>query len=139
MKKTTILLLLIVAAMQVSAQRKFDPARFKADLHRYITVEAALTQAEAEKFFPLYDEMKDKQRELHRASHAFFRQNANSDAACRSLIVQRDKAELQMKVIEKKYHEKFLQVLPPMKVYKILYAEAKFHRQAFKKAAQKDD
>ena len=89
--------------------------------------------------FPLYDEMKDKQRELHRASHAFFRQNANSDAACRSLIVQRDKAELQMKVIEKKYHEKFLQVLPPMKVYKILYAEAKFHRQAFKKAAQKDD
>ncbi len=64
MKKTTILLLLIVAAMQVSAQRKFDPARFRADLHRYITVEAALTQAEAEKFFPLYDEMKDKQREL---------------------------------------------------------------------------
>ena len=126
MKKTTILLLLIVAAVQVSAQRKFDPARFRADLHRYITVEAALTQAEAEKF-------------LHRASHAFFRQNANSDAACRSLIVQRDKAELQMKVIEKKYHEKFLQVLPPMKVYKILYAEAKFHRQAFKKAAQKDD
>ena len=54
MKKTTILLLLIVAAMQVSAQRKFDPARFRADLHRYITVEAALTQAEAEKFFPLY-------------------------------------------------------------------------------------
>ena len=42
-----------------------------------------------------------------------------------------------LKELQKKYHEKFMQILPPKKVYDILKAEDRFHRQMFKRAADR--
>lgn len=41
-------------------------------------------------------------------------------------------------MIQKTYHEKFLQILPAKKVYDILNAEDRFHRQMFKRTANKN-
>lgn len=138
MKRIIFVLALIICNLSINAQEKrFDYVKFRIDLHKYIVSEAHLTQAEADKFFPLYDEMKNKQRSLHRQIRALIRQKPSSDAACRTAIVKRDGIEVQMKQLESKYHEKFLKVISPSKLYDVLDAEGRFHRQTFEKTIRK--
>ena len=47
------------------------------------------------------------------------------------LIQKSDECELQLKEIQQQYHKKFMKVLPASKVYDVLRAEEKFHRQIF--------
>lgn len=136
-KRIVLLITLSVGVMTVVAQEKFNPTQFRANLHKRIVIEAQLSQEEAEKFFPVYDEMKDKQRAIHKQMKELSKQKPASDAACKSAILKRDKFELQMKQLESSYHDRFLKILSPSKVYDILRAESKFHRETFRKMAKK--
>ena len=51
---------------QPQQRGKFNPEMYKAKLESYITGEAGFTPAEAQAFYPIYHEMKDKQRQLQR-------------------------------------------------------------------------
>jgi hypothetical protein len=48
-------------------------------------------------------------------------------------IKERDDIDLEMKHIQKTYHERFLDLLPASKVYAVLKAEDKFYRHAFRR------
>lgn len=133
MKRIILSFLLVVCAISMSAQHRFDPVKFRAELHQFIIAEVDLTPAEQKKFFPLYDEMRDKQHALHEKAMAIRKQNPGTEAACRSAITQRDNLDVQMRDIERSYHQKFMKVLPATKVYKILTAEEQFHRKVFKR------
>ena len=116
-------------------QMRFDPQRFQADLEQFITREAGLTPMEAAAFFPVYREMLNKQRALYMRAgrNGFVR--PTDDASCRKAILQRDELELQIKEIQKKYHERFLKILPAKKVFDAINAEDRFHRQSFQRVA----
>ena len=58
-----LMLMLQLSAMAQSRQ-KFNPARFEADLEQYVTTEAGLSAKDAAAFFPIYKEMRKKQRML---------------------------------------------------------------------------
>lgn len=120
------------------AKPKFDPAKFRADLHKYITTEAHLTSEEAEKFFPLYDEMKAKQMKLYRGGGHPFHKKPATEAACRAEIIRLDNIEIKKRQIERTYHMKFMKILSASKLYDVLRAEARFHRIAFRDAARKN-
>jgi len=139
MKKLLLTCMMIALAMTVSAQHRFNPEQFRAELHKRIAAEARLSQEEMEKFFPVYDQMKDKQRFLHQQMKGLMKMNPGSDAACRSAIMKRDKLELQMKKLEADYHERFMKILSPLKVYDIIKAEARFHRETFRRMAKRHD
>ena len=67
MKKYALILsILLLFPLCLSAQerQKFSPEKFEADMQEFITREAALDQKEAAKFFPLLNEMHQKQRAL---------------------------------------------------------------------------
>ena len=96
-----------------------------------------LTQQEAAKFFPLYDEMSDKLRAIHKQIKALKKSKPTTEAACKKAIEQRDAFEVQMKQIERTYHVKFLQVISAKKLYDVLNAETRFYKNAFKKSAKK--
>ena len=116
-------------------QMRFDPQRFQADLEQFITREAGLTPMEASAFFPVYREMLNKQRALYmRAGRNGF-VKPTDDASCRKAILQRDELELQIKEIQKKYHERFLKILSAKKVFEAINAEDRFHRQSFQRFA----
>ena len=70
MKKSLIILfscLLSASMMMAQHQRgKFNPEEFKAKLESFITGEAGFSEAEAQAFYPIYHEMKGKQRQLQR-------------------------------------------------------------------------
>lgn len=138
MKKLLFLLIAFCAYTGVAdANTKFDPAKFKAELHKYIIAEAHLTRDEADKFFPLYDEMKQKQMKLHKGM-GHHHKKPTTEAACRAAIINMDNIELKKKQIERTYHLKFLKVLSASKLYDVLRAEARFHRNAFRDAARRN-
>lgn len=125
-----------------SAQRKpnhkrFDPARFQIEMEQYITTSAGLTPAEAGAFFPIYREMRKKQRALFEQMRRLRVVDLTDNDACRKAVEKQDELDIEIKTIQRDYHERFMRTIPPAKVLKALKAEDDFHRQAFKNAASK--
>ena len=114
--------------------KKFDPVQFEADLEQFVATEARLTPTESATFFPLYREMRKKQMAYfgyHRRWHIV---DESDDKACAEAIRRMDSNDLEIKRLQQLYHEKFLHILPASKVFRIIKAEEKFHRQQFKRA-----
>ena len=132
------IIILICTAMSVSfalAQQgrgKFNPQEFKAKLESYITREAGFTQNEAQAFYPIYFEMKGKQRGLQRKIFQL-KQNAatanTSDNDYAATIQKIKDLGVETAQLEVTYYKKLCQVVSPQKVYKAMCAEDKFHRQ----------
>lgn len=123
---------LCMSAQQNQADQRFSPEKFDADLQAFITKEANLTPAEAEKFFPIYKEMQSKQRAIFIKQRQLGKQKPQDEKGCKKAILERDGLELEMKRIMQTYHAKFIEVLPATKVYDIISAEDKFHRKMLK-------
>lgn len=122
-------------SLTISGQRprKFDPQQFEKQLHQYIATEAGLTPGEAAAFFPLFDEMQRKQRLLFDKMRIYMHTNTDDNRASLKAIQAMDNNDLEIKKLQKEYHQKFCKVLPAGKVLQILKADDKFHRKAFKK------
>lgn len=141
MRRFFLILSLVLVASVMNAQNRgqgFTPERFQAELEQYITRKACLTQQEASRFFPVYREMRRKQRSVHKEMKSLKRIKPVTDADCKKNIKMRDEFEIEIKEIQKSYHNKFMQILPAKKVYDVLNAEDRFHRQIFKRAAGKN-
>ena len=123
---------------QQRPEKKFDPARFDAEMEQFITTEVGLSPQEASQFFPILKEMQKKQRILFAEMRRYSHVDVNDDKACCEAIRKRDELEIQMKEIQQEYHNKFMKVLPAGKVMGVIQAEEKFHRQAFRSAARHD-
>ena len=135
MKK--ILFCLLTFALAVTTARahdpqKFSPEKFQADMEQYITKEAELTPEEAERFFPLYREMQQKQRKIYNQMKQARKNKPTDEASFKKAVEKRDCQEIELKQILQCYHNKFFSVLPAEKVYRVILAEDKFHRNAFK-------
>lgn len=138
MKKIILALVALLATIQVAAQgqRRFDPNKFEAEMEQFITTEACLSPQDAAAFFPLYKEMHNKQRGLFGQMRRFRHVDMSDDKACKEAIEKRDALDLQIKEIQQQYHKKFIKILAPSKVFKIIRAEERFHRQAMRRAAR---
>ncbi|MDE5948902.1 MAG: hypothetical protein K2G86_09045 [Prevotella sp.] len=137
MKKFSMVLLCLFAIVTLKAQdsgQKFSPEKFKAEMECFITKDACLTQKEAAKFFPLYNEMKQKSRVIFDRMRQLGKNKPADESGCRDVIRQRDKLDLELKKIQQTYHEKFLTVISASKLFDVIKAEEKFHRRMLKKA-----
>lgn len=128
-----LLLFFMTFSLTISGQRprKFDPQQFEKQLHQYIATEAGLTPGEAAAFFPLFDEMQRKQRLLFDKMRIYMHTNTDDNRASLKAIQAMDNNDLEIKKLQKEYHQKFCKVLPAGKVLQILKADDKFHRKAF--------
>ena len=118
---------------QKEKREKFSPEKFDAELQEAIVKEANLTEKETAEFFPVYKEMQKKQRELFDRQRKMGRDKPQDEKGCADAIRERDEVELEMKKIQQEYHNRFLEVLPAQKVYDILKAEDRFHRNMLRK------
>lgn len=125
-------LVFVVSAMRADHPQKFSPEKFQADMEQYITKEAELTPEEADKFFPLYREMQQKQRAVWNKMKEARKNKPTDEASFRKAVEKRDCQEIELKQILQTYHSKFFGVLPASKVYRVIIAEDKFHRNAFR-------
>ena len=136
------IIILICTAMSVSfalAQQgrgKFNPQEFKAKLESYVTREAGFTQNEAQAFYPIYFEMKGKQRGLQRKIFQL-KQNAStantSDNDYAATIQKIKDLGVEMAQLEVTYYKKMCKAISPKKVYLAMLAEDEFHRQMLRR------
>ena len=86
---------------------------------------------EAAAFFPIYEEMQQKQRILFEKMRSFRFVDTSDNKASLQAIKQMDAIDLEMKKMQRDYHLKFCKVLPPGKVLEVLKADERFHRKTF--------
>ena len=143
---TTIIAMALLLALPVLAQNdkspRFSPEEFRAKLESFIAQRAFLTQAECEKVFPIYHEMKEKQRELQKKEHQLKYKTLkleDEDKKFQDVLVQIADLHVEGAKIESTYYKKMSKVISPKKVYGIILAEDAFHRemlQRFNKTQQ---
>ncbi len=109
---------------------KFSKEKFKADMQDFIIKESGMTQDEADKFFPIYDEMKKKQRELYKQVREIEKKECKSEDEYAQAIKKRDEIDIESKKIQQSYNNKLMKVVPASKLFKAVKAEGKFHRKA---------
>ena len=100
---------------------------------------AQLTQNEADAFFPLYNELQQKKRELNREIRHVMRELAGAQSSEEQSLKAIDaQAETNIKIaqLEKEYLQKFKQVLPASKILKVQNAEEQFNSQILKDIQQ---
>lgn len=140
MKRYLAMTVLLALVLTVAAQerKKFSPEKFQADMEAFITQQANLTPQEAAKLFPLMREMQDKQRAIYKKVHKMVKDKPDGEAGCVNVIEEYDKANIELKKIERCYHQKMMKEVPASKVYDLISAEYRFHR-GWMKGAQKKD
>jgi len=136
--KLAILLLVSSFSMPNYAQngqkKKVLKDKIEAQKIAYITNALSLTAAEAQQFWPIYNEFSDKNEELVKA----FRKNNIEDKEVNpETISDKEALEIadgqiiqaqQILDLRKKYHIEFKKVLPPKKLLKLYQAERDFKK-----------
>ena len=121
----------IALMAQPQGRGKFNPEEFKAKLESYVTKEAGFTQAEAQAFYPIYFEMKGKQRGLQRKIYQLKKNAPTADASDNDFAITIQKIKdlgVEMAQLEVTYYKKMCQAVSPQKVYRAMCAEDQFHR-----------
>lgn len=131
-------MMVVVSFSNVNAQGKkprqqFNPQRFEIDLEQYITAKAGLTPQEAAKFFPVYRKMNQKQRMLFDEMNFYRFVDLKDNKAAAKAVRRKDELDIEIRLLQQEYHNRFMTMLPAGKVMRILKAEEEFHREAFKR------
>lgn len=118
---------------------QFSPAEYWEQQKEFFTNQASLTQDEADAFFPIYNELQQKKRELNREIRRIMRQEGgpmiSEDGSLKAIDAKAD-VNIKIAELEKEYLQKFKQVLPASKILKIQNAEEQFNSQILKDIQQ---
>ena len=123
--------MVLVAIAQDNKLPRFNPEEFRAKLETYIAQKANLTQAECDKVFPIYRELKEKQRKLKTGEMKLKKNCAgyDNDKEFQEAIEDVAKLRIEAAKLEESYYKKMCKVIPAKKVYAITMAEDAFHRE----------
>ena len=130
MKKLMYLFVLAIAIPQfvISQGNKIDQTKIG-----FITQRLNLTSAEAEKFWPIYNEFRNKSKELKKGRRNDFQDMQSgeniSDKELETLLSELLQSEQKLLDLRKEYVSKFKQVLPIKKVVLLLQAEREFNKE----------
>lgn len=118
---------------QPKGQPQFDPQKFQQMVENEISKAVGFTPDEAKAFFPLYNEMRDKQREMGRQIFQLKAQ-ANTDTKKSAEVVNKiNSLKVEMAQQEQSYYKRILKVVPAEKVLKVMRAEDDFHKRMVQK------
>ena len=135
MRKSIILLLsvcmlFLYTAVLPAQNRKMNMADYEKRKMEFVRKEAGLTQAEADKYFPLNNELTQKKFELHKRHRdkvQRIKDNSNiSDEEYRRMLEDDVEIKLKEAALDKEYAPKFERVLTPEKLYRAQQAERSF-------------
>ena len=112
--------------------------KVRAEQVAFITNELNLTEAEAQAFWPVYNDVQNKRREAFKASgEAFKALSEGIDGAdVNKLLDQYINAKKEAEKLESESIARFKKVLPVEKVAKLVLAEEKFRHQQISRLGQ---
>ena len=103
----------------------------------FITNRVSLTQDQAQKFWPLYNEFSDRRRELNRSGRLLRREitEGMTDQQLRDSFAQSFNTRQQELNLEKEYFDKFQKVISLRQVAQLFQAERDFTKEVIKRMA----
>ena len=130
MKKATIILFVILTSWSTFSQNSDKRERIKALKVAFITEQLALTETEAQKFWPIYNAYeteKDLQRRLGYDKHKQISEEI-TEAQAKVILNDLIKFEKERQNFRVDYIESLMKVMPAKKVIKLRTAEDEFNR-----------
>ena len=134
MKTRIFIVVMLFISITSMAQRQFDAQtleQIKTKKIAFMTEAIGLTSQEAQKFWPVYNELEkeryqlmDKKRDLDQKSETL--KPGMSDADYRRLATEMAATHAKEGKLIEEYNLKFLNILPAEKVVKLYRAEGKF-------------
>ena len=128
---------LILTSLSASAQmhkdKRMSPKEFRAKTEAFIGEKAGFMTEEAQKFFPIYHEMKGKQWKLMMEKGKLKQQKpgfASTDKEYATIINKIKDLNVEIAQIEETYYKRMCKAVPAKKVFMAMQAEDDFHRQA---------
>ena len=139
MKKLRLMLSLGVALVCMSAMqaqvtgdfqgRGMQNARIKAQRVAYITSRLDLSPQEAERFWPLYNEMEEERERIFLKYDLERPADSISEADAARRIEQSFRLDEELLALRRRYYERFKQVVPASKIVKFPEADREFKRE----------
>ena len=125
------LILLSLPVLTLTAQnRRMDMADYEKRKKEFVLKEAGLSKEEADRYFPLTNELTKKKFELHRRHREKverIKENSNiSEAEYRKMLEEDVDMKMKEAALEKEYSGKFEKVLAPEPLYRAQQAEKRF-------------
>lgn len=115
---------------------QFSPAEYWKQQKAFFTEKAGLTEDEANAFFPLYNELQQKKRDLNREVRRMSYQDNQTEEQARKTLDAIAETNVKIAQLEKEYLDKFEKVLPASKILKVQNAEEQFNSQILKDIQQ---
>jgi len=134
------LIVCIVKAQDKSHEERME--KYRAEKVAFLTDKLDLSPAEAQKFWPVYNEMQEKIWELQKTRRELEEKVRDAEESLsdkQAVKLTRDFASNMQKESElhTKYNEEFLKILSPQKVLRLYNAEHEFRQYMFKKYRDK--
>lgn len=128
------LIISISTSTALAQTRRMNMADYEKRKMEYIQKEAGLTKEEADRYFPLYNDLSKKKFELHKQHRdkveKMKQSNKNmSNEEYRQLLENDVDVKLKEAELDKQYSEKMEKTLSPEKLYRAQQAERKFMQQ----------
>ena len=127
---TVIIVVLMASAGKLTAQpigyREITEKRIE-----FIAPRLPLTATESEKFWPLFREFHAEREKLSKAGRPEDRQSVpqlTTEKDYQNAINQMLESKLSQTTLIKKYNEKYLEILPPSKVYQLYLLDEEFNK-----------
>jgi hypothetical protein len=136
MKRIAFVLLAMFFALNLSAQQnsapqgkpRFNKKEFQQRMEAELTKKAELTPEEAKLFFPIYNELKEKQRGYFHQIHELKKKAGGDEGAYAATIARIKELQVESAQLEQNYYRRLVEVIPASKVFKVMKAEDDFHR-----------
>ena len=121
------------ASAQMNREKRMSPKEFRAKTEAFIGEKAGFTAEEAQKFFPIYHEMKGKQWKLMMEMGKLKQQKpgfTSTDKEYATIISKIKDLNVEIAQIEETYYKRMCKAVSAKKVFIAMQAEDDFHRQA---------
>ena len=137
MKKTIIIIIITSISLSLFAQQGIHKSermeKIRVQKIAYITNAIQLTPAEAEVFWPIYNEYDNQRQNFERARMGRYQGqppdiSSMTDEEVNKLILERFDRDQELINLNLKYYEEFKKVLPVMKIFKLYKAEMEFRK-----------
>lgn len=135
---------LCLLTLQLVAQPKperFSPREYARELETYIVQQACLTPSEAEAFFPLFHELRDKQRAINWQILEIKKQKPTPDNTNKDYYNRLNKINdliIEAAELEGEYYRKMCKAVSAQKVYNAILSEDNFHRRMLKRFSHQE-
>lgn len=133
MRRIFIYIMFAMVSLAAKAQdvSVLDVESCRNELRELVVAKAGFTQEEADVFFSLYYEMRDKERAVFSDGSKIYKGKQMTEEECRAAIVYYDDSQVKLKQLQMVYHNQMLEVLPAKKVLLALRRCEKYNRELY--------